>query len=95
MLNAEALSHLPRRLLRGLVRGYQLLLSSWLGSSCRFVPTCSQYALDALERHGAVGGSYLSLRRIARCQPWCRGGHDPVPGRLPRVLRRFNEKTSV
>ncbi len=67
------------RMLSALVRAYRLLLSPWLGSSCRFEPTCSVYALQALERHGAVQGSYLSLKRIARCQPWCDGGHDPVP----------------
>jgi putative membrane protein insertion efficiency factor len=62
------------------VKGYRLLLSPWLGSGCRFEPTCSMYALQALERHGAAQGSYLSLRRLVRCHPWCGGGHDPVPG---------------
>ena len=68
-----------RRALIGLVKGYRLLLSPWLGQSCRFEPTCSVYAIEALERHGAAKGSYLTLHRIARCQPWCPGGHDPVP----------------
>ena len=68
-----------RRALIGLVKAYRLLLSPWLGASCRFEPTCSAYALEALERHGAAAGSYLVLHRIARCQPWCQGGHDPVP----------------
>jgi hypothetical protein len=68
-----------RRLLIGLVKAYRLLLSPWLGQSCRFEPTCSVYAIGALEQHGAAVGSYLTLRRIARCQPWCQGGHDPVP----------------
>jgi putative membrane protein insertion efficiency factor len=68
-----------RRALIGLVKAYRLLLSPWLGQSCRFEPTCSAYAIEALERHGAAAGSYLTLRRIARCQPWCQGGHDPVP----------------
>ena len=62
-----------------LVRAYRLLLSPWLGSSCRFEPTCSAYSLQALEQHGAAKGSYLTLRRLARCHPWCVGGHDPVP----------------
>ena len=62
-----------------LVRGYRLLLSPWLGSACRFEPTCSVYAIGALQSHGAARGSYLTLRRLARCQPWCDGGHDPVP----------------
>ncbi|MDM0014226.1 membrane protein insertion efficiency factor YidD [Variovorax sp. J22P168] len=68
-----------KRLLIGLVKGYRLLLSPWLGQSCRFEPTCSVYAIGALEQHGAAKGSYLTLHRIARCQPWCEGGHDPVP----------------
>ena len=68
-----------RRLLIGLVKVYRLLLSPWLGQSCRFEPTCSAYAIEALERHGAATGSYLTLHRLARCQPWCKGGHDPVP----------------
>jgi len=68
-----------RRLLIGLVKAYRLLLSPWLGQSCRFEPTCSAYAIEALERHGAATGSYLTLHRLARCQPWCKGGHDPVP----------------
>jgi putative membrane protein insertion efficiency factor len=68
-----------QRLLIGLVKAYRLLLSPWLGQSCRFEPTCSIYAIAALEQHGAARGSYLTLRRIARCQPWCQGGHDPVP----------------
>ncbi|RZL64456.1 MAG: membrane protein insertion efficiency factor YidD [Variovorax sp.] len=70
-----------RRLLIGLVKGYRLLLSPWLGQSCRFEPTCSLYSIGALETHGAAVGSYLTLRRIARCQPWCDGGHDPVPSK--------------
>ena len=72
-----------RRALIGLVKGYRLLLSPWLGQSCRFEPTCSVYAIGALEQHGAARGSYLTLRRIARCQPWCDGGHDPVPAARP------------
>jgi putative membrane protein insertion efficiency factor len=68
-----------QRLLIGLVKAYRLLLSPWLGQACRFEPTCSVYAIGALEQHGALAGSYLTLRRICRCQPWCQGGHDPVP----------------
>ncbi len=73
-----------RALLMGIVRGYRLLLSPWLGSACRFEPTCSAYSLQALERHGAAVGSYLTLRRLARCHPWCDGGCDPVPDVVPR-----------
>lgn len=68
-----------QRALIGLVKVYRLLLSPWLGQACRFEPTCSVYAIAALETHGAAAGSYLTLRRLARCQPWCEGGHDPVP----------------
>lgn len=74
-----AVMRLPQNLLITLVRGYRLLLSPWLGSACRFEPSCSAYSLQALQQHGAVGGSYLTLRRLGRCQPWCEGGHDPVP----------------
>lgn len=86
----------PRQCLLGLVKGYRLLLSPWLGSSCRFEPTCSAYALQALERHGAAAGSYLALRRLARCQPWCDGGCDPVPDHPPRLFARLlpSEKQS-
>lgn len=79
-----------RRLLMALVRGYRLVLSPWLGSSCRFEPSCSAYSLQALEQHGAAAGSYLTLRRLIRCQPWCNGGHDPVPQELPRNMRLFS-----
>ncbi|MET1114068.1 MAG: membrane protein insertion efficiency factor YidD [Comamonas sp.] len=75
-----------RGLLMALVRGYRLTLSPWIGSACRFEPTCSAYALDALGQHGAAAGSYLTLRRLARCHPWCDGGHDPVPTQTPRLF---------
>jgi putative membrane protein insertion efficiency factor len=70
---------MPRRLLIAFVRAYRLLLSPWLGGACRFEPTCSVYAQQALERHGAAAGSYLAARRLLRCHPWCEGGCDPVP----------------
>jgi uncharacterized protein len=75
-----------QRLLIGVVRAYQLLLSPWIGGQCRFTPTCSAYALQALEQHGAWRGGALSMRRIARCGPWCEGGHDPVPNAATRQL---------
>jgi hypothetical protein len=62
-----------------LVRGYQLLVSPFLPPSCRFHPTCSHYAIEALQRHGPGKGLWLALRRIGRCHPWHPGGHDPVP----------------
>ena len=70
---------LPQKALILLVKAYRLLLSPSLGSACRFVPSCSAYSLEALQRHGAVAGTGLTLWRLARCQPWCDGGHDPVP----------------
>ncbi|MDD5336821.1 MAG: membrane protein insertion efficiency factor YidD [Rhodoferax sp.] len=73
-----------RDVLVGIVKGYRLLLSPWLGSSCRFEPTCSAYSLQALQTHGAAAGSYLTLTRLARCHPWCAGGSDPVPSEKPR-----------
>ena len=71
-----------RILLIWFVKTYRLMLSPWLGSGCRFEPTCSVYAIAALEQHGAMGGTYLALARIARCHPWCDGGFDPVPAVL-------------
>ena len=70
---------LAARFLAALVRGYRYLLSPWWGRQCRFTPTCSQYAIDALERHGAARGSWLALKRVLRCHPWGGGGFDPVP----------------
>ena len=70
---------LPQQGLMAAVKAYRLLLSPWLGSSCRFEPSCSAYSLEALQQHGAMWGSYLTLKRLARCQPWCDGGDDPVP----------------
>ena len=69
-------------LARGLalvVRGYQRFISPAFPPACRFYPTCSQYTLEALQRHGALKGTWLGLRRLARCHPWHPGGHDPVP----------------
>ena len=86
-----ALNPAQRALIAG-VRGYRLLLSPWPGASCRFWPTCSAFAIDALAQHGAWRGSLLAAGRIARCQPWCSGGHDPVPppgtGLFTALLRR-------
>jgi putative membrane protein insertion efficiency factor len=67
------------RVLMAVIRGYQRLVSPLLGPRCRFAPSCSAYAVEALARHGAARGSWLALRRIARCHPFNPGGHDPVP----------------
>ena len=69
----------PTKLLRGLVHGYRLLISPVLPPSCRYTPTCSEYALEALARHGAARGGWLALKRIVRCHPWGGFGADPVP----------------
>ena len=80
---------MARRVLIALVRVYRLLLSPWLGNACRFEPTCSVYASEALERHGALAGSYLAGRRLLRCHPWCAGGCDPVPPAPPFRTKTF------
>lgn len=76
----------PRRALVGLVRVYRLLLSPWLGNSCRFEPSCSAYAIEALNQHGALVGTGLTTVRLLRCHPWCTPGHDPVPERPFRLF---------
>jgi uncharacterized protein len=68
-----------RHLLRFLIRAYQLGISPLLGARCRFYPSCSQYALEAVSRHGSFKGSWLAMRRLARCHPFHAGGYDPVP----------------
>ncbi|HEX2250574.1 MAG TPA: membrane protein insertion efficiency factor YidD [Gemmatimonadales bacterium] len=70
---------LPRRVLASAIRGYQLVVSPVLPPSCRFTPSCSQYALEAITRHGALRGTWLAARRLARCHPFHPGGFDPVP----------------
>jgi uncharacterized protein len=75
-----------RTLLMALVRGYQLLISPMLGSNCRFYPSCSCYAHAALQRHGALAGMFLAVRRLLKCHPWHEGGYDPVPEQSPAVI---------
>jgi putative membrane protein insertion efficiency factor len=70
---------LARRALVLLVRVYQIALSPWLGPACRFEPSCSQYAIEAIERHGIGRGSWLTVKRIGRCHPLGESGYDPVP----------------
>jgi uncharacterized protein len=78
---------LPQQSLILLVRGYRFFLSPWLGNACRFEPTCSVYSLQALQAHGALVGSYLTLARLARCHPWCAAGVDPVPTQVGLFTR--------
>jgi putative membrane protein insertion efficiency factor len=73
------LSELPARAVAGLFRLWQLSFSLILPPSCRFTPSCSHYGIEALRRHGLVGGLWLTIHRIARCHPWGGAGHDPVP----------------
>lgn len=73
------IKRIPAQLLIIIVRGYQLFISPLLAPRCRYYPSCSSYAMTALQTHGAVQGSFLALRRIVRCHPGCEGGHDPVP----------------
>jgi putative membrane protein insertion efficiency factor len=70
---------LPRNVLALVIRGYQRFISPTLPPSCRFMPSCSQYGLEAVQRYGALRGGWLAVRRIARCHPWNPGGYDPVP----------------
>jgi len=67
------------RILSWPVKAYRLIFSPWVGHNCRYQPTCSQYALEALETHGGIKGGWLALRRILRCNPWGGCGYDPVP----------------
>ncbi|MBL8446058.1 MAG: membrane protein insertion efficiency factor YidD [Zoogloeaceae bacterium] len=68
-----------KTILIALLRAYRYLVSPWLGRNCRFHPSCSAYAIEAIGRHGALRGGWLAARRIARCHPWSPGGYDPVP----------------
>ena len=73
-----------QRILILAVKTYRLLLSPFLGNNCRYYPTCSEYAVIAIDRHGTVRGSWLAVKRIGRCHPWHSGGIDPVPEQLDK-----------
>ena len=75
----QLLPQLPRLGLVGLVRGYRFWLQPWLGNVCRYEPSCSSYALQALQQHGAAKGLVLAVWRVLRCNPWSHGGNDAVP----------------
>ena len=92
MLLPDTLAAWPRTLLIGAVRGYRFFLKPWLGNACRFEPTCSAYAMAALQQHGAAAGTYLAAARILRCHPFCQGGHDAVPEHPPALFTRFVKK---
>jgi putative membrane protein insertion efficiency factor len=72
----------------GALRAYKLLISPLFAGSCRFLPSCADYAAEAVERHGVVRGAWLAVRRLARCHPLCAGGHDPVPVQGPEASPR-------
>ena len=79
-----AIGTVMRAVLIALIRAYQWFISPLLGPHCRFYPSCSQYAREAIERHGTLRGSGLALRRLLRCHPWHPGGVDPVPEPSPK-----------
>jgi uncharacterized protein len=68
-----------KKLARFLIRGYQVFISPLLGNTCRYIPSCSQYALEAIEKYGVLKGSCMAVWRILRCNPFSRGGYEPVP----------------
>jgi len=76
MLSLKQILSFP---LIALIKVYQLIISPWMGPSCRYTPTCSQYGIEALKKYGPVKGLWLTAKRIARCNPWGGHGHDPVP----------------
>ena len=67
-----------------LIRGYQLIVSPMLGSNCRFMPTCSEYALESLKACGLIKGTYLTIKRIGKCHPWGSNGYDPIPTKMEK-----------
>ncbi|WP_084539943.1 membrane protein insertion efficiency factor YidD [Azorhizobium doebereinerae] len=83
----RALARLPRLLLRGPILAYRYTLSAFLGRQCRYLPTCSAYADEAIARHGAWAGGWMATARLCRCHPWGGAGFDPVPQCLPAEAR--------
>jgi putative membrane protein insertion efficiency factor len=81
------MTHLPSRLMVALLRGYRQWISPMMAPHCRFSPSCSAYAIEAIATYGAVRGSWLAVRRLAKCQPFFTGGHDPVPIRARGAVR--------
>ncbi len=75
----DCLGYIVSKLLIGVIRLYQWCLSPFIGSNCRFVPSCSHYAIEAINKYGVFKGIRLVIMRLSRCHPWCEGGHDPVP----------------
>lgn len=82
-----------RQVLIWLLRGYRFAISPLYGQVCRYHPTCSAYALQAVETHGALRGGWLAVRRVGRCHPWAAGGLDPVPPSTPRSSKATTPKS--
>ena len=80
-----------KKLFIALVRLYQLTFSPWVGHQCRFIPTCSNYAIEAFEKHGVLKGSWMTIVRLARCHPFGGSGYDPVPARFRWRCWRHDE----
>ncbi len=83
----KGLKRLPARLAEGAIKAYQVLLSPFFGGSCRFNPTCSEYAITAIRRFGLLKGGLLTAKRILKCNPLFPGGNDPVPERWPHNVK--------
>ncbi|MBT8127125.1 MAG: membrane protein insertion efficiency factor YidD [Gammaproteobacteria bacterium] len=77
-----------RQILIALIKLYRYAISPYLAPSCRYTPTCSSYAIEAIERHGIFRGSWLAMRRVSRCHPWHEAGYDPVPETNDLTVRR-------
>ena len=82
-----------KRALISLIRFYKRAISPYMPQACRFTPTCSEYAVQAIERYGALKGLRLSIWRVLRCNPFCKGGYDPVPESAPTVIRKDENDT--
>ncbi len=82
-------------LLIGLLKAYRAVISPLYGQVCRYHPSCSAYALEAVTTHGSVRGSWLAVRRLARCHPWAAGGYDPVPTSAPADDHRRSSSTAA
>lgn len=83
----KVLNQIARAIIVGIVRFYQLAISPWLGKSCRYSPTCSQYMIEAVNEWGALKGFWMGLKRIGRCHPWGGHGYDPVPENPDKKLK--------
>ena len=81
------------RILIGVVRFYRMAISPWTPAACRYTPTCSAYAIEAIEKHGSMKGSWMALKRIGRCHPWGGNGYDPVPSVADREQRGLRDRT--